>query len=82
MTPLSELEQQLLERLAEAGKPSPLLSGELRIAASLERSDLLFIRRDVAYQEAAIITPKGRRLLAELAVRPPKYQKPPFGFSD
>jgi hypothetical protein len=82
MTPLSELEQQLLERLAEAGKPSPLLSGELRIAASLERADLLFIKRDGAVQEAAIITPKGRRLLAELAQRPLKHQRPPFRFSD
>jgi hypothetical protein len=30
----------------------------------------------------AVITPKGRRLLAELDQKPPKRPKRPFGFMD
>ena len=74
MLTLSDPERRLLERLAEAGKPTPLFSGEIKIARSLETADLVFLVRDGDPRDVgrAIITPKGRRLLAELEQNPPK----------
>ena len=84
MLNLSDPERKLLERLGEAGKPTSLLSGELNSASSLERADLVFLVRDGDLSDigSAIITPRGRRLLAELEQKPPKPPKPPFGFLD
>ena len=58
---MTDSERQLLERLAAVGKASCLTLGELQVAKSLENDGLLFMVRDTAY---AIITPKGRHVLA------------------
>ena len=79
MVAVTDTERKLLDRLAAAGKPTRLTLGELQLAKSLETDGLLFMIRDTL---DAIITPKGRRLLAELARKPPKLPKPPFGFTD
>jgi hypothetical protein len=78
MFSLTEPERQLLERLATEGKATRLYEGDLPIAKSLESVGLLFLIGEV--EPYAVITPKGRRLLAELARKPPKPPKPPFGF--
>jgi hypothetical protein len=70
MGPLEDPERQLLERLAAEGKSARLYAGDMPVAKSLEGVGLLFL---VGNNEPyAIITPKGRRLLAELARKPPK----------
>ena len=77
MVAVTDTERTLLDRLAAEGKPTRLTLGELQLAKSLEADGLLFMIRDTL---DAIITPKGRRLLAELARKPPKPPKPPVGF--
>jgi hypothetical protein len=72
-------ERQLLKRLAAEGKPTRLALGELEAAKSLERDGYAFM----VGSTAAIVTPKGRHLLA--GEEPPKKPdqkppKPPFGF--
>ena len=80
MGPLEDRERQLLERLAAEGKATKLFVEDLPAAKSLEGVGLLFL---VGNNEPyAIITPKGRRLLAILERRPPKPPKPPIGFLD
>ncbi len=75
---LSNNERRLLEKLAAEGKATRLLAEELEVAKSLEIDGLLFL---IGKGEYAIITPKGRRLLADLALpQKPKPPKPPFGF--
>jgi len=73
---LNDRERLLLERLGAEGKVTPLMSGEIATARELERADLVFLVRDGT--GGAIITPRGRRLLAELEQKPPKPPKPPF----
>jgi hypothetical protein len=80
MFSLTEPERQLLERLAAEGKATRLYEGDMPIAKSLEGVGLLFLIGEV--EPYAVITPKGRRLLAELDQKPPKRPKPPFGFMD
>jgi hypothetical protein len=76
---LSNNERQLLERLAAERKATQLLAEDLTVAKSLEADGFLFlIGQDDPY---AVITPKGRHLLADLDQPPkPKPPKPPFGF--
>ena len=76
MVALNEGERQLLERLGAEGKVTQLISSEISMAKALERADLVFLVRDGT--GGAIITPRGRRLLAEEARKPPKSPKPPF----
>lgn len=72
---LNDNERQLLDKLAAEGKATRLFADDLKIAQSLEVDGLLFlVGEDEPY---AVITPKGRRLLSDLAL-PPK-PKPPFG---
>jgi len=79
MQTLTDPERRLLEMLATEGKPTWLLGYQLTVAESLEEAELVFFVRG---GHAAIITPKGRRLLAELEQKPPKPPKPPLGFLD
>ena len=72
---LSNPERELLERIATEGKATRLLDEEVAFAKELETAGLLFLVG--AY---AVITPKGRRLLAGLDQKPPKPPKPPLGF--
>ena len=67
---VTEPERQLLEKLASEGKATRLMDEDLLIARALQEAELVFVIRD----NQAIITPKGRRLLAELE------SKPPLGF--
>ena len=76
---MTDRERQLLERLAGEGKATRLSDEDLLIARALEEAGLVFVIRGSL---DAIITPKGRHLLAELEKKPPKRPKPPFGFMD
>jgi hypothetical protein len=80
MFSLTEPERQLLGRLAAEGKATRLFEGDLPIAKSLEGVELVFLIGEV--EPYAVITPKGRRQLAEMDRKPPKPPKPPFGFMD
>ena len=59
MNPLNDNERQLLEKLADAGKPTELGAEESLLGQILERRGLIFFVSD-----GAIISPKGRHLLA------------------
>ena len=73
---LIERDRKMLERLAAEGKPTRILDEELGLAKELERAELFFLAG--AY---AVITPRGRRLLAALESKPPKPPKPPLAFT-
>jgi hypothetical protein len=77
---VKDSERQLLERLAAEGKATRLYELDVPVAKSLEGVGLPFLLGEV--EPYAVITPKGRRLLAELARKPPKPPKPPEGFLD
>ena len=70
-------EQALLERLSAEGKVTALKSGEINIARELEKADLVFLVPDGS--GGAVITPRGRRLLAELESAKKSANKP-LGF--
>ena len=70
---LSPDEQRLLERLGAEGRAVELRSGEIAAAMELNKADLVFLVRDGS--GGAVITPRGRRLLAEQERRP-KRGKP------
>ncbi len=72
MAALSERERQLLDRLAAEGKPTRLLDEEPALVRQLEADGLVFL---VGLR--AIVTPKGRRLLAKDAKKP-KRDTPAF----
>jgi hypothetical protein len=78
MFALTDKERELLERLAAEGKASRLALGELQIAKSLEAEGLIFMIRNTL---DAIVTPKGRHVLADQE-RASKPAKKPFGFLD
>ena len=80
MVSLTDPERLLLERIATEGKSTRLYEADEPVAKSLEGVGLLFLIGEV--EPHAVITPKGRRLLAELDQKPPKRPKPPFGFMD
>jgi hypothetical protein len=75
-TSVTEGERQLevLERLAAEGKATRLLDEELALAKALEKEGLLFL-----VGTTAVMTPKGRRFLAEQE-RTRKRGKTPLGF--
>ena len=75
---MKDRERQLLERLAAEGKATRLYESDVSVAKSLEAAGVLFLIGEV--EPCAVITPKGRRLLAELARKSPKPPKPPVGF--
>jgi hypothetical protein len=75
---LADKERQLLTRLAAEGKATRLVDEDLLIAKALEEAELVFVIRGTF---DAVITPKGRRMLADLEKKP-KPGKPPFGFLD
>ena len=70
-------EQRLLEGLSAEGKVTALSSGEIKIAKGLEQADLVFLMPDGS--GGAVITPRGRRLLAELESAKKSANKP-LGF--
>jgi hypothetical protein len=74
---LSDRERQLLEKLATEGKPTRLTDEDMLIAKALEEAGLVFLIRDTL---DAIITPKGRHILAGREA--PKPGKKPLGFFD
>ncbi len=77
MVKLTNDEQRLLERLSAEGKATALDSGEIGVARALEMADLVFVLPDGS--GGAVITPRGRRLLAELeSVK--KSARKPLGF--
>jgi hypothetical protein len=76
---VTDHERQLLEKLAAEGKSTRLYDDDLQVAKSLRTSGLLFlIGEDEPY---AVITPKGRRMLAD-GQKKPRAAKPPLGFLD
>ena len=64
---LSPTERQLLEKLAEAGKPTELGQEELVLGKILEHRGLLFFLRNSAL---AVILPKGRHALTGVEPHP------------
>ena len=76
MVTLTDKEQALLEKLADAGQPTELRAEELTLAKILEMRGLVFFVRDTA---SAVITPRGRHWLAG-GPNPKPGKKPPLGF--
>ena len=74
---MTERERQFLERLAGEGKPTRLLDEELALVRQLEAEGLIFL-----VGLSAVVTPKGRRLLAREEAVAKKAQKKPMGFLD
>jgi hypothetical protein len=69
---MTDVERKLLERVAAEGKATRLLDEELGFAKTLEADGLLFL-----VGLTAVVTPKGRRLLAQHETKP-KRSKPPY----
>jgi hypothetical protein len=69
----------LLEKLADAGKPTELGGGEAIVGKTLERAGLVLFTRNSA---SAVITPKGRHAITavKFALKPASPKKPPLGF--
>ncbi len=76
MVAVNERQRLLLEKIAAEGKATKIAHDDLRTAKVLEGDGLLFLVNN----ESAIITPKGRRLLAKEATKP-KRDTPPFRFT-
>ncbi len=68
---LGKDEKQLLERIAAEGKATRLLNDELAPAKDLEADGLLFLTG-----LTAIVTPKGRRVLAQYETKPKRGTPP------
>ena len=75
---LTDQERQLLERLGAEGKAAELTSNEIKAAKALESADLVFLVPDGT--GTAVITPRGRRVLAGLEQRP-KHSAAPFRYT-
>jgi hypothetical protein len=75
---ITDSERELLDRLATEGKATRLMLGELQVAKSLEAVGLIFM---ISNTLDAIITPKGRHVLAGIEIRA-RPAKEPFGFMD
>ena len=71
---LTERERELLERLSAESKATELRSEEIHGAKALEKADLVFLVPDGTGR--AVITPRGRRLLAELEQKPKRSASP------
>jgi hypothetical protein len=74
---MTDAKRQLLQRLADAGKPTTLSADELVLAELLEADGLLFLIKNTP---DAIITPRGRHELAGIEFDG-KPGKKPFGFT-
>jgi hypothetical protein len=70
--------RQLLQRLADAGKPTTLVGDDLELAKLLEAEELVLI---VGNTTDAIIMPRGRHKLAGIEIDG-KPGKKPFGFAE
>ena len=68
---LIDRKRHLLEKFAAEGKATRLLDEELATAKTLEADGLLFL-----VGSTAVVTPKGRRVLAQEESKP-KRGKPP-----
>ncbi len=75
MVKLTNDERRLLERLSAEGRATALKSGEICIARALEMAYLVFLVPDGS--DGAVITPRGRRLLAELESAKKSAKSPP-----
>jgi hypothetical protein len=75
MTNEKRQDVRLLERLAREGKQTSLLDEDLALAMELQTLGYVFL-----VGSYAVITPRGRRLLAELAQPSTPTKKPPLGF--
>jgi hypothetical protein len=73
---MTEAKRQLLQRLADAGKPTTLVGDDLELAQLLEAEELVLI---VGSSTNAIITPRGRHKLANIEITA-RSDKKPFGF--
>ena len=76
MSPLTDNDRHLLERLADAGRPIALEAEDLALGKVLEQRGLVLFVRDSA---VAVIMPKGRHALAG-EPSPTPGKKPPLGF--
>ena len=74
---MTDAKQQLLQRLADAGKPTTLSADELVLAQLLEAEGLLFMIKNTA---DAIITARGRHMLADIEID--GKPRTPFGSAD
>ena len=77
--PLTDNERALLEKLADAGKPTELAGADAIVGKTLERAGLVLFVRNSA---SAVITPKGRHAITavEFTLKPASPKKPPLGF--
>jgi hypothetical protein len=77
--PLTDNERALLEKLADAGKPTELGGADAIVGKTLERAGLVLFVRNSA---SAVITPKGRHAITavEFSLKPTSTKKPPLGF--
>ena len=73
---LTATERQLLEMLADAGKPTELGAEDLVVGQNLERRGLILFVRNSAL---AVILPKGRHALSGEPATPGR-KPPPLGF--
>ena len=76
MNALTATERQLLEKLAEAGRPIALEAEDLALGKLLEQRGLVLFVRNSA---VAVIMPKGRHVLSG-EPSPTPGKKPPLGF--
>ena len=67
----SKNERQLLEKMAAEGKATRLFDENLATAKDLEAAGLAFL-----VGASAVVTPRARRLLAELEQKPRTPPKP------
>ena len=79
MGPFPDNERALLEKLADAGKPTELAGADAIVGKTLEQVGLVLFVRNSA---SAVITPKGRHAItaSEFALKPASPKKPPLGF--
>ena len=73
MKTLTDRERQLLEGLAQAGRPTELRAEDLTLGKTLESGGLLCFVRDTAW---AVITPKGRHALFDPEPSPILSKRP------
>ena len=74
---LTDRDRQLLEMLADAGRPTELHAQDFALGKILEgRGLMLFVRNSAS----AVITPRGRHALAGEEEAKPAKKKPPLGF--
>ena len=74
---MTDAKRQLLQRLADAGKPTTLSADELVLAQLLASEGLLFVIKNTA---DAIITARGRHMLAGIEID--GKPRTPFGSAD